>query len=167
MRPLLAVVLLFLPLAAFADEAGIHVDHVWSRAAMAGHEGMVYLTITDTGPPDTLTGISTPVAAMVAALLFVSPAHFYAIDFAGYVGNFGVWLTGSYRRGKLNADHAVASGVTLERFDNDPSVHPICQRGHDPYICRQVFEIHALIVLVGMMMLVRYVRAVGVPRSRR
>ena len=48
MRPLLAVVLIIAPLAAFADEAGIHVDHVWSRAAMAGHEGVVYLTITDT-----------------------------------------------------------------------------------------------------------------------
>ena len=49
MRPLLAVVLVIAPLAAFADEAGIHVDHVWSRAAMTGHEGVVYLTITDTG----------------------------------------------------------------------------------------------------------------------
>ena len=63
MRPLLAAVLIAMPLAAFADEAGIQVDHVWSRAAMAGHEGVVYLTITDTGTPDTLTGITTPVAA--------------------------------------------------------------------------------------------------------
>jgi hypothetical protein len=63
MRPLLVAVLLAMPLAAFADEAGIHVDHVWSRAAMAGHEGAVYLTITDTGTPDTLTGVTTPVAA--------------------------------------------------------------------------------------------------------
>jgi periplasmic copper chaperone A len=62
MRPLLVAILLALPLAAFADEAGIHVDHVWSRAAMAGHEGAVYLTITDTGAQDTLTGITTPVA---------------------------------------------------------------------------------------------------------
>ena len=52
MRLLLAVVLVITPLATFADEAGIHVDHVWSRAAMAGHEGVVYLTITDTGTPD-------------------------------------------------------------------------------------------------------------------
>ena len=63
MRPLLVAVLLATPLAAFADDAGIRVDHVWSRAAMAGHEGAVYLTITDTGTPDTLTGITTPVAA--------------------------------------------------------------------------------------------------------
>jgi copper(I)-binding protein len=63
MRPLLAAVLLAVPLAAFADEAGVHVDHAWSRAAMAGHEGAVYLTITDTGTQDTLTGVATPVAA--------------------------------------------------------------------------------------------------------
>ena len=66
MRFLLAVVLVTLPLTAFADEAGIHVDHVWSRAAMAGHEGVVYLTITDTGRPDTLTGVTTPIAAEAA-----------------------------------------------------------------------------------------------------
>ncbi len=63
MRPLIAAVLIGLPVAAFADDAGIHVDHVWSRAAMAGHEGVVYLTITDMGTPDTLTGVTTPVAA--------------------------------------------------------------------------------------------------------
>jgi periplasmic copper chaperone A len=63
MRPLTAAVLIGLPVAAFADDAGIHVDHVWSRAAMAGHEGVVYLTITDMGTPDTLTGVTTPVAA--------------------------------------------------------------------------------------------------------
>jgi periplasmic copper chaperone A len=64
MRPLLAAVLIAMALTgAFADEAGIQVDHVWSRAAMAGHEGVVYLTITDTGTQDTLTGITTPVAA--------------------------------------------------------------------------------------------------------
>ncbi len=62
MRPLFVAVMLAMPLAAFADEAGIHVDHVWSRAAIAGHQGAVYLTITDTGTQDTLTGASTPVA---------------------------------------------------------------------------------------------------------
>ncbi len=34
MRPLLAAVLISAPLAALADEGGIHVDHVWSRAAV-------------------------------------------------------------------------------------------------------------------------------------
>ena len=33
---------------------------------MTGHEGVVYLTITDTGPPDMLTGVTTPVAAEAA-----------------------------------------------------------------------------------------------------
>lgn len=63
MRNLLAAVLIALPLAAMADP-GIKVDHAWSRAAMAGREGVVYLTITNSGAPDTLTAVSTPVAAM-------------------------------------------------------------------------------------------------------
>ncbi len=49
-----------------AEQSGIQIDHVWSRAAMAGHEGVVYLTITDTGAPDTLTGVTTPVSAEAA-----------------------------------------------------------------------------------------------------
>jgi hypothetical protein len=74
MRRLLAVAMIAMPLAGFAQQSGaqqsgaqqseIQIDHVWSRAAMAGHEGVVYLTITETGPPDTLTGVTTPVAAM-------------------------------------------------------------------------------------------------------
>jgi copper(I)-binding protein len=64
MRSLLAAIMFVLPLSAFADPAPIQIDHVWSRAAMAGQEGAVYLTITDTGAPDTLTGVTTPVATM-------------------------------------------------------------------------------------------------------
>ncbi len=64
MRTVLAALLIAMPLAAVAQPPGIQIDHVWSRAALAGHEGVVYLIITDTGPPDTLTGASTPVAAM-------------------------------------------------------------------------------------------------------
>ena len=63
MRLLLAAVLIAIAHIAFADEPSIQINHVWSRAAMAGHEGVVYLTITDTGSPDTLTGVMTPVAA--------------------------------------------------------------------------------------------------------
>src|SRR5579863_351589 len=63
MRNLLAAVLIALPIAATADP-GLKVDQVWSRAAMAGHEGVVYLTITNSGTPDTLTSVSTPVAGM-------------------------------------------------------------------------------------------------------
>jgi copper(I)-binding protein len=62
MRSMLAFILIVLQFAALADEAGIQVDHVWSRAAPAGHEGAVYLTITNRGTPDTLTGVTTPIA---------------------------------------------------------------------------------------------------------
>jgi len=64
MRPFLAVILIALPLAALADQAAIQVDHVWSRAAIAGRTGVVYLTITDRGAPDALTGAASPVATM-------------------------------------------------------------------------------------------------------
>ena len=66
MRTLLAAILIVMPFAAFGDDAGIQVDHVWARAAPAGHEGAVYLTITDGGAPDTLTGVTTPIAAEAA-----------------------------------------------------------------------------------------------------
>jgi copper(I)-binding protein len=91
MRTLLIATMLALPLAVFAQQSGaqqppgtqqppeaqqpgtqqpapqpsaIRLFHAWSRPAMLGHEGVVYLTITDTGQADTLTGASTPVAAM-------------------------------------------------------------------------------------------------------
>jgi copper(I)-binding protein len=63
MRLLFAVLLAALPVATFADQSAIHLDHAWSRAALAGHEGAVYLTIVGTGTGDTLTGITTPVSA--------------------------------------------------------------------------------------------------------
>ena len=63
MRLFLTLLLLALPIAAHAQDPALKVDHVWSRAAMAGREGAVYLTITNAGPTDTLTGVSTPVAA--------------------------------------------------------------------------------------------------------
>lgn len=53
MRTLLVAILIVMSFAAFADETGIQVDHVWAPAAPAGHEGAVYLTITDKGAPDT------------------------------------------------------------------------------------------------------------------
>ena len=66
MRSLLAAILIAMPFAVFADGAGIQFDHVWSRAAPAGHEGAVYLTIAAGGAPDTLTGVTTPIAAEAA-----------------------------------------------------------------------------------------------------
>ena len=66
MRGILGTILIAIPFAVFADGTGIQVGHVWSRATAAGHEGAVYLTITDRGTPDTLTGVTTPVAAEAA-----------------------------------------------------------------------------------------------------
>lgn len=63
-RTLLAAWLV-LPVAAAAQPATIRLDKVWSRAAMAGHTGVVYLSITATGAPDTLTGAASPVAQRV------------------------------------------------------------------------------------------------------
>jgi copper(I)-binding protein len=45
-----------------AQQSDIRIDHAWSRAAMAGRIGVVYLTITDTGLADQLIGVSSPVA---------------------------------------------------------------------------------------------------------
>jgi copper(I)-binding protein len=61
-RLLTALAVLALPLAALAGTNDIKVENAWSRAAMVGHTGIVYLTITDTGAADRLTAVSTPVA---------------------------------------------------------------------------------------------------------
>ena len=62
-RRILLAALLVYPVAGVAQPASIKLDDVWSRAAMAGRIGVVYLTITATVAPDTLLGASTPVAA--------------------------------------------------------------------------------------------------------
>lgn len=62
MTRLIAFLLAFLPVAAFAD--GITVTDAWSRATPGtATPGVAYLTITDRGAADTLTAVSTPVAA--------------------------------------------------------------------------------------------------------
>jgi periplasmic copper chaperone A len=64
MRILLFLILLTWPAAALmADQGGIQLDNVWSRTAIAGRQGVVYLTITDQGQPDALVGATTPIAA--------------------------------------------------------------------------------------------------------
>lgn len=63
MQRILATLLLLLPVAASAQPASIKVEQVWSRAAFAGHEGVAYMTITNAGPTDALTAVSTPIAA--------------------------------------------------------------------------------------------------------
>lgn len=63
MRSWLVASLMLLPTLALADQAGIRVEHAWSRAMPAGATGVVYLTVTARGTPDTLTGVASPVAA--------------------------------------------------------------------------------------------------------
>jgi copper(I)-binding protein len=63
MRSLLASALIVLPVNAFADPTGVQVEHAWSRAMPTGATGVVYLTVTDHGEPDTLIGASSAVAA--------------------------------------------------------------------------------------------------------
>lgn len=63
MRTLASIALVLLPTLAFANSDGIQVQHAWSRPMPAGAMGVVYLTVTDQGAPDTLTGVTSPVAA--------------------------------------------------------------------------------------------------------
>jgi len=52
------------PARAAGDPAsGLQVEAVWSRAALAGGNGVVYMTIRTSGAADALTGASSPVAA--------------------------------------------------------------------------------------------------------
>jgi copper(I)-binding protein len=53
-----------LSLIAAGDAPQLQVEHPWARAsAGAATTGAAYLTLTDQGAPDRLTGASTPVAA--------------------------------------------------------------------------------------------------------
>lgn len=58
--PLLAPVLAS---SAAAQQASVQVSHAWARATTASAmSGGAYLTVTATGHPDTLVGLSTPAA---------------------------------------------------------------------------------------------------------
>ena len=58
LRGLLPVV----PIVALAQQDGVRIENAWSRVAMQGGTGVVYLTITDNGAPDRLMSIAAPVA---------------------------------------------------------------------------------------------------------
>ena len=60
---MLCGLLLAVPIVALAQQNGIRVENAWSRVAMQGGTGVVYLTITDSGAPDRLMSIAAPVAA--------------------------------------------------------------------------------------------------------
>jgi len=63
MRSRIFAILLALPISAVAGQPTMTIEHAWSRAAIAGREGVIYMTITNSGVPDSMIGVSTPVAA--------------------------------------------------------------------------------------------------------
>ena len=64
LRALVVSMTLLAPLVAWAQPGRIEVTNAWSRPAIAGHTGVVYATITNTGAPDRLGRLSSPVAAV-------------------------------------------------------------------------------------------------------
>lgn len=52
-----------LPAGAFAADGGIQVDHAWARPTIGSSTtSAAYFTITDSGAPDRLVSVATPVA---------------------------------------------------------------------------------------------------------
>jgi periplasmic copper chaperone A len=62
MRRMMPIAALLLPTLAFAQSGPIKVERVWSRAAPGGGVGVLFMSVTDSGPADRLTGVSTSVA---------------------------------------------------------------------------------------------------------
>jgi periplasmic copper chaperone A len=62
-RSMLAACLVAIPAQAFAQNGTLRVENAWSRVAAAGRVGVVYLTIVDSGAPDRLTAVASPVSA--------------------------------------------------------------------------------------------------------
>jgi copper(I)-binding protein len=60
---MLAALLAAIPARAFAQDGTLRVENAWSRVAAAGRVGVVYLTIVDSGAPDRLTAVASPVSA--------------------------------------------------------------------------------------------------------
>jgi periplasmic copper chaperone A len=126
-RLALAVLLLAVPICGNARQNDITVENAWSRPAMAGRTGVVYLTITDTGAPDRLTGVSSPVAASAdlhesfseqgvakmrrVAALPVEPGKPIALAPNGY----HIMLTGLKR--PLNQDDRFSVTLIFEKAD--------------------------------------------------
>ncbi len=61
-RARLFLVCLTMPALAWAQTSTVKLGPVWSRAAVQGHNGVLYLSATDAGAPDRLIGVDTPVA---------------------------------------------------------------------------------------------------------
>jgi copper(I)-binding protein len=58
----LCIALACWPVAGMAADAGLTVEKPWARPAAVGQMGVIYLTVRDTGAPDRLVGVKTPVA---------------------------------------------------------------------------------------------------------
>jgi copper(I)-binding protein len=59
----LGCILATIPALALAQQSPIRVENAWSRTALQGRTGVVYLTIVDDGTADRLTAVASPVAA--------------------------------------------------------------------------------------------------------
>ena len=55
--------LLAVPAIALAQQNTMRVENAWSRPALQGRTGVVYLTVIDDGAADRLTSVASPVAA--------------------------------------------------------------------------------------------------------
>ena len=62
-RSMMFAGLLTMAMAGLAQAADIQIEDAWSRPALAGRTGVVYLTMQDAGAPDKLTAVSTPIAS--------------------------------------------------------------------------------------------------------
>jgi copper(I)-binding protein len=60
--PRFLALLLLAAAPAFAQAPNIEIQNAWSRAALAGRTGVVFLTIADRGAPDRLIAIESPAA---------------------------------------------------------------------------------------------------------
>ena len=64
-RRLFAVLIAAIPFAAAAQAPTVAIEQPWSRAAMAGRNGAVYMTIVAKGAPDRLVSAWSPAAERV------------------------------------------------------------------------------------------------------
>jgi copper(I)-binding protein len=62
-RRALRCAVILVPVLAHAQQHDVKIEEAWSRPAIQGGTGVVYLTIIDTGAPDRLVALSAPVAA--------------------------------------------------------------------------------------------------------
>ena len=141
-RWLIVGCVLGLPLGAIAAQQKIEVQHAWSRPAMAGHTGVVYLSITDHGAPDRLTGVSCPDAAKAelhessddhgvmkmrpVASLPVQPGETVALQPGGY----HIMLVGLKRA--LNPGDSVPVTLTFAKAGQVTAVAMVEKRGAAP-----------------------------------